>query len=193
MKRLVVFILLGWAIGFSPAVFSAGKKQDLADKVDYASVNREIQRFEAVLDNVLNSAFSSSKGLAVYQSAKGFYLQEYGAYFHFLVNIHVAEVSTPFGNIRSRENPGAEAKKRRIEELKEKLISALLENGEILQQLRKEQCVSIIAHIKDRNFPDEPSAEKTIIISVSKKDLNEFSNKSDRLAQFKQRIKIIEY
>jgi hypothetical protein len=191
-KSAAVLILLALAI-FSPAAFPAGKKQDFADKVDFPSLNQEIQRFEGVLNNVINSAFSE----LAFQKAKGVYFQEYGTSFSFLVNIHVAAnvaaVNTPFGQFKSREALVLEAKRRRIEELKDKLIAALQNYGVILHQLKKEQYVSVVAHIEDRNFPDEPSANKTIVISVLKKDLDEFSNRKDLYSQFKQRIKIIEY
>jgi hypothetical protein len=47
--------------------------------------------------------------------------------------------------------------------------------------------------MEDRNFPDEPSENKTIVLSVLKRDLDEFGNRSDRLKEFKQRMKIVEY
>jgi hypothetical protein len=191
-KYATALILFSWTLGFSLTANAAGKNQAGVERVDYAATNQEIQKFEAVINNVITSAFSSSP-FAVVQKTKGAYLQGYGISFSFLINIHRAVVSTPFGQFRSREEATPELKKRRIEELKEKLIWALQDNGEIFRQLRKEYYVTIIAFFEDRNIPDEPNNNKTLVLSALKKDLDEFSHKSDRLTQFKQRIKIIEY
>jgi hypothetical protein len=192
LKRVVAMLLLG-ALGFLfTASVSYGKQENAAVKVDYASTQQEILNFEAVINDVINSTFSSN-AFAVVQRAKGAYLQGYGVSFSFLINIHRAVIRTPFGQARTRPNLAPELKKQRIEELKENLIHALQDSGETFQQLRKEDCVTIIAFIEDRNIPDEPNANKTIILSVPKKDLDELGNKSDRLREFKQRIKIVEY
>jgi hypothetical protein len=191
-KYMAALILFGWTLGFSLAAYAAGDKADRLEKVDYAAINQEIQKFEAVINNVITSAFSSSP-FAIVQKTKGAYLQGYGISFTFLINIHRAVASTPFGQFRPQGGITPEVKKRRIEELKEKLIGALQDNGEIFRQLRKEHYVTIIAFFEDRNIPDEPNINKTIILSTLKKDLDEFCNKNDRLTQFKQRIKIIEY
>ena len=78
-------------------------------------------------------------------------------------------------------------------ELKEKLIQVLQNNGDIFQHLRKEDTVSIVAFFEDSNFPGEPNANKTIVLSVLKKDLDELGHRIDRLREFKQRMKIVEY
>jgi hypothetical protein len=188
-KYIAALILIGWTLCCSFTANAAGKNQDSVEKVDYAATNQEVQKFEAVINNVITSAFSSSP-FAIVQKTKGAYLQGYGISFSFLINIHRAVISTPFGQ---REEVTPKLKNRRIEELKERLIGALQDNGEIFQQLRKEYYVTIIAFFEDRYIPDEPSINKTLILSALKKDLDEFSHKKDRLTQFKQRIKIIEY
>ncbi len=81
----------------------------------------------------------------------------------------------------------------RIEDLKEKLIRVLQKNGDGIRQLRKDDNITIVAFIEDRNFPDEPNANKTIVMISSKKDLDELGHKDDRFKEFKQRMKIIEY
>jgi hypothetical protein len=169
-----------------------GKKANDEEGVDYAAAQQDILKFESVVNSVINSTFSSSP-FAVVQKTKGAYLEGYGVSFAFLINIHRAVVNTPFGQVRSRAIVTPELKKQRIEELKNNLIRALLENGEIFQQLRKEDYVTIIAFVEDRNFPGEPSANKTIELRALKKDLDELGNKNDRFKEFKQRMKIVEY
>jgi hypothetical protein len=160
-------------------------------KVNYASTQQDILRFEAAVNEAINSTFSASP-FAVVQKAKGAYLQGYGISLAFLVNIHRAVVNTPFGEIRTR-GVTPDLKRRRIEELKEKLIQVLQANGETFRQLRKEDHVTIVAFVEDRNFPGEPNEDKTIVLSALKKDLDELGHGDDRLKELKQRIKIIEY
>ncbi len=194
LKRGVAALIFCWILGFPFAGrTSAGKRENAEARVDYAATRQDIQRFESAVNEVVFSTFSASS-FAVVQKAKGAYLEGYGVSFAFLVNIHRAVVNTPFGEvIRSRGEATPELKKRRIEELKEKLIRVLQNNGDIFRQLPGEDWVTIVAYIEDRNFPGEPSENKTIVMSALKKDLDEFGNRSERLKEYKQRIKIVEY
>jgi hypothetical protein len=187
-KTAAAIILIVWTAAYSPAG-PAGSDKNQA--VDYAAANQEISKFEAVINGLINSAFSSSP-FAVVQKAKGVYLEDYGVSFHFCINIHRALINTPLGQFRSQVTP--DLKKRQIEKLKDQLIGALQENGDIFQQVRKDKYIAIIAFFEDRDiFPDEPSANKTIVLRALKKDLDEFGHRANSLQQFKQRIKIIEY
>jgi hypothetical protein len=192
IKRLITALLLV-VISGSPAARAAGPKQEDADsRQDYVSARQDILQFEGIINDVINSSFSTSP-FAVVQKAKGAYLQGYGLSFAFLVNIHRAVKRTPFGTIGPKNTMTLELKKQRIEELKEKLIRALQDNGENFRILRKEDYVTIIAYVEDRNLPDEPNSNKTIVLSALKKDLDEYGKRSDRLREFKQRMKIVEY
>ncbi len=187
-----IFIFFIWILAFSIAALLFGASQDAADaKVDYGMMQKDILKLELVINDVINSTFSSSS-YAVVHSAKGAYLPGYGISFSFLINIHRAVIDTPFGQVGSRSDT-PEAKMRRIDDLKEKLIRMLQKNGDGIRQLRKDDNVTIVAFIEDRNFPDEPNANKTIEMSATKKDLDELGHKDDRFKEFKQRMKIVEY
>jgi hypothetical protein len=160
-------------------------------KLDYATTRREIRSFEAVINEVINNTFTSPFALS--QKPKGAYLPGYGMSFNFLVNIHRALISTPFGQIKKDQITSTE-KKRRIEELKAKLIQVLLDSGKRLPQLRREDAITIVAFIEDRNFPDEPNENKTVVMTVMKKDLDGASAKSDGAVQdFERKVKVLEY
>jgi hypothetical protein len=192
-RRWIVPIMLAWIIGFSASARASDKKdKDPDKKTDYAAMNQDILRFEAAINEVINSTFNSGL-FPVAQKAKGVYLQGYGLSFAFVINIHRAVLNTPFGQIRARPDSSSEMKKRRIEELKEKLIHVLQTNGESFRQLGRDDRVAIVAFFEDRNFPDEPSADRTIVMSILKRDLDELGNKNDRLNEFRQRMKIVEY
>jgi len=185
---LVLFVMFGLLLA-APARF--GKPEESA-KPDFAAARRDILQFEAAMNATINSSFSSSP-FAVVNKAKGAYLEGHGFVFSFLINIHRAVKNTPFGVVRVGATVTQEMKRQRIEELKEKLIRLLQDNGETLRMLRKEEYVTIIAYMEDRNFPDEPNENKTIVLSALKKDLDEFGHQSDRLKEFKLRMKIVEY
>ena len=161
-------------------------------KLDPAQIRLEIRNFETVLNNTVTAAFSSSP-FALVQKVKGVYLPGYGMSFTFLINIHRAMVSTPFGEIRRGESVTPDQKKRRIEELLNKLTVGLQENGGSFRQLRKEESVTIVAFIEDRNFPDEANQNKTVLLSATERDLQEFAGQANRFQEFKQRVKTIEY
>jgi hypothetical protein len=193
LKRNVAALLLLGILGLPQASHSFDGKQEAAEKeINYASAQQDILKFETVIDDVIGGTFRSSP-FALVQKTKGAYLKGYGISFAFLVNIHRAVVTTPFGRKQSRAAATPELKKKIIEELKEKLIQALQSNGKGFRELGKQDRVTIIAFIEDRNFPDEPNANKTIILSALKKDLDELGNNNERFKEFKQRIKIVEY
>jgi len=192
-KRMAAVLLLIGISGLPPVLYSFEKNQAGGEqKIDYAAAQQDILRFQGVVDGVIAGVFSSSP-FAVVQKAKGAYLAGYGMSFTFVVNIHRAILNTPFGQVRGRASASPELKQKRIEELKEKLIQALQERGDGFRQLGKDEHITLIAFVEDRNFPDEPSGNKTIVLTALKKDIDEFGHQYERLKEFKQRIKIVEY
>jgi len=181
------------SLGFLIPTTGFSGTQDAGDvRVDYASIQESILKFEDTLNEALSGSFSTS-AFAVVQKAKGAYLSGYGISYSFLVNIHRAMTNTPFGQVRSRKTVSLEEKMQRIEQLKGSLIQLLQNGGTYFPQLRKDERIAIVAFVEDRNFPGEPNANKTIVISALKKDLDEVGTKLDRAKEFKQRIKIVEY
>jgi hypothetical protein len=159
-------------------------------RVDYKSARRDIQNVEMAINTIIGSTFPGP--YAVVQNARGVHLPGYGFMFTFLVNIHRAVINTPFGEVRNK-NITPEEKKRRIEELKDKLVRMLLDNGDTLRQLRKDESVSVVVFVEDRNFPGDENQNKTMILRAFKRDLDELAHKENRWKELKQRMEIIEY
>lgn len=173
------------------AAFQESTRSEADAEVDLDSARQEIQNFEGIINGVLNESFSNPFGLI--QEPKGAYLPGYGHMFSFLVNIHRAVINTPFGKY-TRSNPiSPEEKKKRIEDVKDKLIRLLLNRGESFRQVRADESVTIVAFFEDRNFPEEASQNRTIVMSATKKDLDDFAKKQDQWQEFKQRMTIVEY
>ncbi len=191
-RFFVTILVLGSVVGSLAAQSPRTPQEGSEFKTDYAATRREIQSFEAVLNSVIGSTFSSSP-FALVNKPKGVYLPGYGITVSFLINIHTAVLKTPFGDVRQGEEITPELKKRRIDDLKEKLIKVLLDNGDNLRQLKRDEWVTIVAFFEDRNFPDEPNENKTLVLSVLKKDLDELGHRGDRWNEFKQRMRIVEY
>jgi len=192
VRVFATIFILGSLSGSVAAETPRPPQQGSEIKVDYAATRREIQYFEGILNDVISMTFRSSP-FALVQKPKGVYLPGYGVTLSFLINIHRAVLNTPFGEVRQGADITPELKKRRMEDLKEKLIKVLLDNGDSLRQLRKDEFVTIVAFFEDRNFPDEPNENKTLVLSVQKKDLDELAHKDDRWKEFKQRMRIVEY
>jgi hypothetical protein len=190
LNRAVAALLLMCLFSFSLEAQTFGHKQKGADKkIEYAAARQEILTFESALNDALQVFVKGFLGIKDY--ARGALLPEYGVNFTFAIDIKRAILTTPFGDIQQPQAT-AEQKRQRIEELKELLIRLLQDKGKRFQQLGKEDGVTIVAFIDDKNFL-KPSANKTIVLRVLKKDLDEFGNNNDRLNEFKQRIKIVEY
>jgi len=197
----VVVLFLMAAGGASPAharKSGAGRNprqaaQNSTDiRIDYNLARREIQTLEAVINGVINSMFSNSP-FVLAQKTKGAYLKGYGFTFNFLVDIHRAVINTPFGTARVYPEMMLEEKKKRIEEIKEKLARVIFDSGNGLRQLPKDESVTIVAFLQDRSFPDEESISRTIVMRAFKKDIDELARKENRFKDLKQRIEVIEY
>jgi hypothetical protein len=159
-------------------------------RVDYNLARREIQNMESVIDTLVSSSFSNP--FAVVHKTKGVYLQGYGITFNFLVNINRAGIKTPFGVVKGREITPDE-KRKRIEEVKDKLVRILVDHGDTLSQLRKEESATIVGFFEDRRLLDEENHDKTLVLRAFKKDLEELARKEHRWKELKQRMEIIEY
>lgn len=154
-------------------------------KVDYATARREIVGFESTLNKAIAPTFVSSP-FGLVQKPKGVYLPGYGVTFTLLINVHRVVVDTPFGQI-NRGEITPELKKKIVEDIKDKLIRTMLENGPVFSQVRKEESITVVAFIEDQNFPDEPNQNKTIVLSVQKRDFDGNPGRD------RQRMKIVEY
>jgi len=190
MKPFRIAVSLALIVCLPVCAQLLGAGQEGSVKSEYLKSKEDILKFEIAVNEVITSAFSLSP-FAVVQKAKGAYLPGYGISLSFLINIHRAVITTPFGQARTGAVVTPETKHRRIEELKDKLIQVLHQNGTGFRQLRTGDSVTIIAFIEDRNFPGEPNANKTIVLSALKKDLDALRNGNDK--EFRERVKIFEY
>lgn len=161
-------------------------------QVDYPAARKEISQFETATNQLLGESFGAST-YAIVQRTKGVYLPGYGVTFSFLVNIHRAVLTTPFGTMPRRDADTPEQKKRRIEDLKNKLVGLLQDRALTFTQLRRDDSIAIVAFFEDQNFPDEENQNKTIVLSILKKDADEIGRREDRAREFRQRMKILEY
>ena len=189
--RTVSWIMLAvvLAAGEGPAATAHGAPQGEVE-IDYPSTRREIQFVENAIDSVLQQTFPYN--FALVQRPKGVYLSGYGVVFNFLINIHRAVRNTPFGEVRIKSITPKE-KKRRLEELTEKLIQLLLTHGGRLPQIKGQESVTIVAYVEDRNFPEQENFNKTMILRAQKKDLEELSRKTSEWQELKKRMNILEY
>jgi hypothetical protein len=191
ISSLRKIVVLGLVWGAAGGILPAQGYRTADAKVDYTAARREIQDFEAILDGVASKSLNGAASFAL-QNCKGAYLPGYGMVFSFVANVHRALINTPFGP-KKNDLITPEDKKKRIDELKEQLIMTIFLRGDSLRQIGRDELVSIVARIEDRNFPDEENQSKTVILTVSRRDLEELVRKEDRIKEFKQRVKIVEY
>ena len=111
LKRNVAALLLLSILGLPLTAYSFDGKQTAEKKIDYAAIQQGILKFETAINELIGSTFRSSP-FAMVQKTKGAYLNGYGISFTFLVNIHRAMVTTPFGRKQSRAAATPELKKK---------------------------------------------------------------------------------
>jgi hypothetical protein len=191
--RLVIsgLVLVSLAVLPLSAQGARGATEGSSFRPDYPAVNLEIQKFEARVNKTILGVFDNNRTVMT-GIAKGAYLQGYGLALSFTVNIYRGMLETPFGRVQT-DDMTPDQKRRRVEDLKEKLSRILFETGANLKQIRGEDTIAIIGFIEDRNFLGEPNQSKTVVLSVLKRDLDDASHKEDPWKEFKSRMKIVEY
>jgi hypothetical protein len=187
-KRCILPVVL--ALGF--LCISVPAQDRVEARIDYPRASRDIQQLEVAINDAISETFSNPFGLV--HKPKGGYLWGYGYVFTFVVNIKWGMTPTPFGNLRTGPDITAEEKKQRIDGLKDKLVLVLFRSGSGLAKLQQGESVAIMGFFEDSNpLIPEGQANKTLILSVLKSDLDQFANKQERFNEFKQKVKTIEY
>lgn len=189
--KLRIFCVLSIIIlvALSERVPVHGKSLE-ARTVDYQRIKKDIQIFESIVNTKLSQQFPNP--LALVERAKGFYIKGYGVTFTFLVNINRTHILTPFGRTKVGRPETQEQKKKRVEEIKEMLIKTMSDHAGAIDQLAPDDYICIVAHFEDNNELAEVNKNKTIIMRVRKKGLNDYIVKRD-YQEFKRRTEIIEY
>jgi len=190
-RSAIIISALGFLVPLLRAQAGNVPRAAALRETDFASAYREIVGFEAVLNSVIGESFPNPFSLV--NKAKGVYLPGYGEVFSFLINVQRAAITTPWGEVGSGRALTPADKKQQIEGFKDRLVRLLLAHAGDLNQLRPEESITIAALFEDRNFPDLERQNRTVVLSVLKKDLDEWSGKPDRWKEFKQRMRIIEY
>lgn len=171
--------------------FPQGKAPASRPIMGYDSIKKELQLFETILNKKLELQFPVHR-LVIVDRPKGVYLKGYGVVFTFLINVNRASFKTPFGEHKLGEIETPEQKKRRIRELKEMLVKTLSDYAGAMDQLNASDNVVIVAYFEDNNELDELKKNKTVVISVLKRELNEYKVKAN-YQEFRKKVNILEY
>ncbi len=189
LAALALFVWLAWTVAYSPFSWSQSKAITVQRGTDLGALKKEILLFERTLDIKLSQIPNAM--LAVVDRTKGVYLKGYGIVFTFLVNINRAVIRTPFGDRPVGKRQTAEDKRRRIQEIREMLLTALKEDPGAFKLLDANDAVAIVAHFEDSNELDDAKRNKTIVLRILKRDLDTY--KSYGYEKFKERVVIDEY
>jgi hypothetical protein len=187
-KQRILFGIL--ALGFLCLPLAAQDKVEA--RIDYPRASRDIQQLEVAINDAISKTFTNPFGLV--HKPKGGYLWGYGYIFTFVVNIKWGMISTPFGNMRTGSDITPDEKKQRIDGLKDELVRVLFRSGNGMAKLQEGESIAIIAFFEESNpLIPEGQANKTLILSVLKSDLDQFGNKQERFNEFRQKVKAVEY
>jgi hypothetical protein len=184
-KREIWLLLL--VLGFLCLPLAAQGIQ--SGKMDYTQVRAPIQSFEGLIGQVISATLQGTFG--VVQKPKGASIDS-GYIFTFLVNLNRGMIYSPMGKFADPRNITQEMKKKSIDDMKDLLIKLLYSQGSTMPLMRKDQSVTIVAFFEEIT-PEYETLNKTLILSVLKSDIDEFSTRQDGFNEFKQRVKIREY
>jgi hypothetical protein len=159
-------------------------------KSDYSKVQAPIRSFEGYISQIVARTMPGS--FALVGKPRGWLEDRTGYNFLFNVNIQHGLVSSPMGVFKTGPDITPDQKRQAVETMKDLLIRLLYSQGVTMPQLRKDKAITIVGIFDDPD-PIEGNVQKTLILSVLKSDIDEFSNGGEHFNEFKQRVKIVEY
>jgi len=159
-------------------------------KIDSKQLRAPIRSFENLIAEVVKATLPGDFG--VVQDPKGAFVPDTGYNFWFMVNVNRGVINSPFGQLRGPA-PSQEMKKQKLATLKEMLVQLLYSHGSSMPMLlSRDKTITIVARFEDFT-PDEGTVDKTLILSVTKGDIDESLSKQLSINEFKNRVKIFEY
>ncbi len=168
--RLRIFTIL--ALFFLRGGFAAA---DPIDRERLQQVKRDTVLFSKIVGEVLKQSFDNPFALS--EEPQGSYLEGYGVSISFLLRRNRGSIRGIYGEIRYPEksrNAGM-SKEEKLDLVKKITSRTLVDYGGTIRGLNDDERVTISAHIEDRSEWDPANKMTIIVISGTKKKINEMS------------------
>ncbi len=146
-----------------------------ADGEKIMQVKRDTALFSKIVGEVLKQSFDNPFALS--EEPQGSYLEGYGVSISFLLRINRGSIRGIYGEVMYPEksrNAGM-SKEEQLELVKKITSRTIIDYGGTIRGLADNEHVSISAHIEDRNEWDPARKMTIIVISGTKKKINEMA------------------
>ncbi|MEW5975188.1 MAG: hypothetical protein AB1898_05205 [Acidobacteriota bacterium] len=118
------------------------------DGLDYSSIKKDLALFQGVVDTTVKQNLQGP--FPVLASTKGTYLPDYGALFNLEVNLYQIRVISPFDlrpHSQKELDEAYQGMLKRLAELKERLVKAMIDHGSSLQLLKPSDSLTLVVHL----------------------------------------------
>ncbi len=167
-------------------------EQNAARTPDYATIKRQVEQFETLLDKALQQRFEQP--FVILQHSKGTYLEGFGAVFTVEVNLVPMRFITPFNPApySPKELEEARAKAhQRIREVGQLVEEVLREHGPSLTFLNPEEQLAVVVHLfrvaENRELPSQ------IVVQARRQALLDAQAQNWTAAQFRQKLTLVTF
>jgi hypothetical protein len=156
-------------------------------------VKRDTALFSKIVGEVLKQSFDNPFALSV--EPQGSYLEGYGVSISFLLRINRGSIRGIYGETRYPENSrnAGMSKEEKLALVKKITSRTLVDYGGTIRGLDDEDRVSISAHIEDRNEWDSTDKMTIIVVSSTKKEINQMSKEDLSDADILRQLNTLEY
>lgn len=170
---------------FSLLLFSLGAFGQDSGKVQAEKFKKE----SATVERAINAAAEQIvPGIGVVQSAKGTYLEGYGAVF--TLQMMLEPTRNPFSGLKSPAEVRSSVTQRR-KDIQARLAGLLQERAAAMDSIGASGSVSIVLYLINSNPADMPDLPGQLVITVKKQDAVDFRDK--KIADLSNRISVREY
>lgn len=156
-------------------------------------VKRDAALFSKIVGEVLKQSFDNPFALSA--EPQGSYLEGYGVSISFLLRINRGSIRGIYGETRYPEtsrNAGM-SKVEKLSLVKKITSRTLVDYGGTIRGLDDDERISISAHIEDRNEWDPAGKMTIIVVSGTKKEINEMSKEDLTDEDLLRQLNTLEY
>lgn len=183
MRTFFIWTLL---FSFAPcAALSAPPQKSL----NLARLKSDTRIFESVVKEVLKQHFSNP--LAITAEPRATFLKGYGVVVTFQASLSRARIRTPFGEMPVGRN--VKSQQQQVKTIKEAMIQCLADYGASIKQLGPQDRISISGSLEDGGELDPAKSRTTLILTVTREDVDLYAMRKINLSHFQQRVTVTEY
>lgn len=183
LSRIILVFVLLQSVQLQAQTFENGRLEQ---------VKRDTALFSKIVAEVLKQNFDNP--FAISMDPQGSFLEGYGVSISFLLRINRGSIRGIYGEVMAGERDESSLSRgEKLALVKKLMVRTLVDYGGTIKGLEDHEKVAISAHVEDRSEWDPASKMTIIVVSGTKKEINQLSRDNLPYEELLERLNILEY